>query len=96
MWLTVVPIAPKLWIAMRSTAMPIRFDSQRMAEDIALKGWTKLDLARRADVADMTVIRFLRGERQTARTAKKLAGALGFSVRRYLISSSTTQLEASR
>lgn len=56
-----------------------------MAEDMAIKGWTKLDLAKRADVSDMTVIRFLRGERQTGRTAKKLASALGYSVRRYLI-----------
>lgn len=65
----------------------IRFDGQRMAEDMALRGWNKLELAQRARVADMTVIRFLRGERQTAKTAKKLATALGYSVRRYLISS---------
>lgn len=64
----------------------MRFDAQLMAEDMALKGWTKLDLATRARVADMTVIRFLRGERQTAKTAKKLAGALGRPLRRYLIS----------
>lgn len=63
----------------------IRFDTQRMAEDIALKGWTKVDLAKRARVADMTVIRFLRGERQTGKTAKKLAKALGHPVERYLI-----------
>jgi len=59
-----------------------------MAEDMALKGWNKLDLARRAGVADMTVIRFLRGERQTAKTAKRLASALGHSIRRYMISPS--------
>jgi len=70
-----------------TVASPVQFDSQRMAEDMALKGWTKLELAKRARVADMTVIRFLRGERQTAPTAKKLARALGYSVRRYLISS---------
>lgn len=54
---------------------------------MAVKGWNKLDLAKRARVADMTVIRFLRGDNQTAATAKKLARALGYSVRRYLISS---------
>lgn len=71
-----------------STGAPvIRFNAQRMAEDMALKGWTKLDLARRAQVADMTVIRFLRGEHQTAKTAHKLSKALGHSVRRYLVSS---------
>lgn len=72
---------------MNTVAQPVGFNSQLMAEDMALKGWTKLDLAQRAGVADMTVIRFLRGERQTAPTAKKLAEALGYSVRRYLISS---------
>jgi transcriptional regulator with XRE-family HTH domain len=71
----------------RAATPQIRFDAHLMAEDMAVLGWTKLDLARRARVADMTVIRFLRGERQTPRTAKKLADALGHTVRRYLISS---------
>jgi transcriptional regulator with XRE-family HTH domain len=72
---------------MQTGAAPVRFNLQLMAEDMAIKGWTKLDLARKAGVADMSVIRFLRGEQQTARTAKKLASALGHSVRRYLIPS---------
>ena len=54
---------------------------------MAERGWLPVDLARRAKVSHMTVHRFLRGERQTARTAKKLATALGHSVRRYLITS---------
>lgn len=58
-----------------------------LAEDIALAGWLPIDLARKAHVADMTVYRFLRGERQTARVAKKLAAALGYGVRRYLVTS---------
>ena len=56
-----------------------------MAEDMAAKGLNKIDLATRSGVADMTVIRFLRGERQTNATAKKLAQGLGYSVRRYLL-----------
>lgn len=64
-----------------------RFDTQRLADDMALKGWSKLDLATRAQVNDMTVIRFLRGDHQTAKTALKLATALGYSVRRYLVTS---------
>jgi plasmid maintenance system antidote protein VapI len=64
-----------------------RFDAELMADDIALRGWLPKDLARQADVADMTVYRFLSGERQTARMAKKLAEAMGYSVKRYLISS---------
>ena len=68
-------------------ATDVKFDGQRMAEDIALRGWLPVDLARKARVSDMTVYRFIRGERQTAPMAKKLAGALGYSIRRYLISS---------
>ena len=36
-------------------------------------------------LSDMTVIRFLRGERLQAPTVFKLAKALGFDVDRYLI-----------
>ncbi len=71
----------------RTTALPIAFDAQLLAEDMALRGWNKKMLAARAGVSDMTVIRFLRGQQQTAVTAKKLAGAFGYSVRRYMISS---------
>lgn len=69
-----------------TSSTPVRFNAQLMAEDMARKGWNKLQLATRAGVADMTVIRFLRGE-QTAATAKKLAKALGRSIDRYLIRS---------
>lgn len=61
------------------------YDVSRMRVDIALKGWLPSDLARKARVSGMTVSRFLRGDGQTARTAAKLAKALGYSVRRYLI-----------
>jgi transcriptional regulator with XRE-family HTH domain len=71
----------------KTVARPVRFDSQRMAEDMALRGWNFKQFSRIAGVADMTVIRFLRGERQTAKTAAKLATALGYQTRRYLISS---------
>jgi hypothetical protein len=72
---------------MATTAAKIRYDTDRMVEDIALKGWLPIDLARKARVADMTVYRFLDGRSQTAPIAKKLARALGYSIRRYLISS---------
>lgn len=68
-------------------APKVVYDVQRMAEDMAIKGWTKLDLARAATVSDMTVIRFLRGDHQTAPTADRLARALGFSPRRYVVPS---------
>ncbi len=63
-----------------------RFDVPRMVNDMAERGWVATDLARAADVSDMTVSRFLRGTRQTATTAKKLASAMGYSVRRYVVS----------
>ena len=65
--------------------MGIRFDTQRLAADMAARGWLKSDLSARADVSPMTVGRFLRGEFQTSRVAAKLAKALGYSVRRYLL-----------
>jgi transcriptional regulator with XRE-family HTH domain len=73
---------------MATAPLAVRFNAQLILEDMAVKGWGKLDLAKRADVSDMTVIRFLRGERQTARTARRLSEALGHSVRRYLLRSS--------
>lgn len=60
------------------------FDLSRMRSDIAVKGWLPTDLAKAAGVSDMTVSRFLSGSRQNPRTAKKLASALGYSVRRYV------------
>lgn len=65
----------------------VDFDHHLMAEDMAIKGWTRAELAREAGVADMTVYRFMRGEQKSSRTAKKLALALGYSIRRYMISS---------
>ncbi len=62
----------------------LMFDRQRLAEDMAAKGWDIKDLARSADISNRTVYRFLNGEIQTIRTVKKLASALGYSVRRYL------------
>lgn len=62
------------------------YDVERMSDDMALKTLVPAELARVAGVSDETVYRFLRRERQTTKTAKKLADALGYSVRRYLIS----------
>jgi transcriptional regulator with XRE-family HTH domain len=66
---------------MRAT---VRFKVQALQEDMAAKGWLQRDLARAAHVSEMTVTRFFRGEFQTARTAKKLAKALGQPIRRYM------------
>ena len=63
----------------------VQFDVARMQQDLAAKGWQPTDLADRAKVARSTVSRFLNGEFQTARMAKRLANALGYSVRRYIV-----------
>jgi transcriptional regulator with XRE-family HTH domain len=65
----------------------VRFDVAKMRDDMAERGWIATDLARAAAVSDMTVSRFLKGERNNARTAEKLARALGRGIRRYLIRS---------
>lgn len=62
-----------------------RFDLSKMRSDMASKGWLPTDLAREAGVSNMTVSRFLNGQRRNPRTAEKLAGALGYSIRRYVI-----------
>jgi DNA-binding LacI/PurR family transcriptional regulator len=46
----------------------------------------KQDLAAAAGVVPQTVTNFLNGQPQTAKTARKLALAMGYTVRRYLIS----------
>lgn len=69
-----------------------RFDTERLRFDIAARGWQPADLADRAGVARSTVGRFLKGEFQTARTGKKLAATLGYSIRRYLIASSVREV----
>lgn len=63
----------------------MRFNVQLMAEDAALLGFTKAEWAAKARVSDMTVIRFLRGERQTAKTFRKLCRALRQQPERYLL-----------
>ena len=62
------------------------YDIARLAEDMAARGWLPAELARRAGVSKMTVSRVLRQAAQTAPTMAKLADALGYSTRRYLIS----------
>jgi transcriptional regulator with XRE-family HTH domain len=57
-----------------------------MSEDMDARGWTASDMASKAGIATSTVTRFLKGEYQTAPTAKKLAKALGYmTARRYVV-----------
>lgn len=61
-----------------------KFDASRMQSDMDSLGWMNIDLARLAGVSHTSVGRFLSGERQTPRMAKKLAVALGFKIDRYI------------
>jgi plasmid maintenance system antidote protein VapI len=66
-------------------ATVLRYDVDRMHLDIAAKGWQPVDLARRAQVAASSVTRFLSGEFQTPRMAKRLSRALGKRADHYLM-----------
>lgn len=66
-------------------AIPLRFDGSKAAYDMAAKGWEIVDLARHSGLSVRTVYRFVNGQVQTARTARAIAKALGFAVRRYLV-----------
>lgn len=61
------------------------YNVELVIDDMALKGWRPTDLARETSLSDMTIGRFLKGQVQTAPTAKKIAKALGRGVRRYYI-----------
>lgn len=64
----------------------LKYDVDRMRLDIAARGWLPVDLARRAKVNPASVTRFLSGEFQTPRMAKKLSKPLGKSPDHYLVS----------
>jgi hypothetical protein len=64
-----------------------RFDVDKLAHDMASRGWLAPDLARAAGVAAWTVHRALNGQRMNPRTWDRLARAMGYTVRRYLLAS---------
>ena len=63
----------------------LRFDVDKMRDDMAERGWVARDIARAAGVSDSTVYYFLHAVRQSPRVADKLSRALGRTPRRYLI-----------
>ena len=65
--------------------MKIYFDVDQVRIDVALKGMNQSDLAKRARLSRMTISRFLSGQNKSPSTAKKVARALGQTVKRYLI-----------
>jgi len=75
---------------MHNSPVPI-YDVDLLQRDMTAKGWLPIDLARKAGVSHMTVSRFISGESQTPRMAKRLANALGFPLRRYLFAEREAQ-----
>lgn len=61
-----------------------RFDTKKVVADMALRGWNNTDLAREAGLSGQTISRFLRGD-QSAKVAKKIALALGYTPARYFV-----------
>jgi len=61
------------------------YNVERVVADMSLRGWNNLALARAAGLSPQTITDFLSGDRQTAKTADKIARALGYTVRRYFI-----------
>lgn len=66
-------------------AKPVAYDTGRIIQDMAKRGWESKDLAAAAGVSHMTVSRFLRAEVQTVKTARRLSLALGRSPGYYLL-----------
>lgn len=63
----------------------LKFDTQRLLEDMALRGWEQKDLAAASGLSAMTISRFLRAESQTVKAATRIAGGMGYAIRRYLV-----------
>lgn len=70
-----------------------RYDVERIQFDMTVKGWLPVDLARRAGVSASSVGRFLSGEFQTPRMAKRLSKALGRGPGYYLMDESAPVVE---
>jgi hypothetical protein len=64
--------------------MQHKFDVAKLQHDMDLRGWLPTDLARASGLSSKTVYLCLGAERFNARTWARLAGAMGYSVRRYL------------
>ena len=60
------------------------FDTNRICEDMTLRGLLPIHLAERTGLAQSTISRFLVGQVQSVTTANIIAKALGFPVKRYI------------
>jgi len=62
---------------------PRRFNTRRVLADMDMRGWNGVQLAKASGLSYPTISRFLNNQLQTAKTAERIARALGYSVRRY-------------
>lgn len=62
----------------------VTYRTDRIIEDMALRGWNNSMLARAAQLSASTVGLFLSGAFQTPKTADRMARALGYPVKRYV------------
>lgn len=69
---------------METTGGGVVGDYERADRDRVERGWSKDRLAEIAGVSDMTIVRFLRGRPVKPSTLRRIADALGHSIRRYL------------
>ncbi len=67
-----------------ATKLAVHIATERLISDMTERGWNAIDLARQADISDMTVYRILDGKSTTARTLKKIAKALRKPTRDYM------------
>lgn len=70
-------------MATQKRPIPV-FNTARIVEDMTSKGLDIMALARITGRHHATIRRFLEGSVQTTKTATQIAGALGYSVRRYV------------
>ena len=63
----------------------VDFNVVLMQRDMVTKGWEPTDLADRVRCHKSTISRFFSGEHRTAKTAKKIAKALGQPLERYIL-----------
>lgn len=62
-----------------------RYDVGLVRDDMEARGWMLFDLAREVDLSGATITRFMKRQRQTPKTAKKIARVFGREPEYYLI-----------
>lgn len=83
-----------MFVAMATGLPRLAYNGKLAFEDMVAKSLEIEDVVRKSKLSQRTVYRFFSGELQTSNTAKRIAKALGYSTRRYLIRSEEPQEQA--